>query len=224
MKNRYYGYRNIGFFFIVPALALIIFIYLNPIIRTIWYSLVNWKYLVPYDFNWFKNYIDLLSTRHFFSVLLNNLTIVGIVIPVVTVIALFFAQSIYSKIPGYKFYSFLFFIPVVLPDLVVAETMIALLNKVGPINTMWQNLGLDFLVVDWLGNPRFSLYSIIISLIWKNIGFAMILFLARLTTVEKSIYEAAEIDGATDMQTFRYISFPILKNIIFVYVVLLCYD
>lgn len=220
MKNKNSRYKIIGFFYILPALAIIIFVYLNPIIRVAWYSLTDWKYFAQGGFNWFKNYVDLVNARYIYKVLLNNLIIIGGVIPTVIIIASFFANFIYLRIRGYKFYSFLFFVPVIIPTLVVAEVFITLLNKVGPLNTIWKNIGLDFLVVDWFGNPRFSLFAVILTIIWKNIGFAMILFLARLTTVEPSIYESAKVDGATDMQMARYITIPMLKNTIQVYVVL----
>ncbi|MCL4384843.1 MAG: sugar ABC transporter permease [Cyanobacteria bacterium] len=85
---------------------------------------------------------------------------------------------------------------------------------------MLTKIGLGFFAIDWFGNPRFSLYSIIMTIIWKSVGFTMILFLARLTTIDYSIYEAAKIDGASDMQIFRYISIPMLKNIIQIAIVL----
>lgn len=220
MKNRNFIFNNRWLFFVIPTLAFTAFIYINPILNTVWYSLREWNYLHMGDFNWFGNYMSMLSSKHFFESLLNNLIIIVGVIPVVIIGGLFFAQFIYLKIPGYKFYNFLFFIPVVLPDIIVAKVLTTLLNKAGPINILLSKIGLGFFVVDWFGNPRFSLLIIIISIIWKSIGFTMILFLARLTTIDYSIYDAAKIDGASDMQIFRYISIPILKNIIQVTIVL----
>jgi len=220
MKNRRNNIGLKGYLFILPALFFTGFIYFNPIIRLIWFSLKEWDYFEMGGFNGFANYIDILNSNHLGETLLNNLIIIIGVVPLVTVIAVLLSQFIYFKIFGYKFYSFLFFVPVVIPDLVVAKTISIFLNKFGPLNTMFQNLGLDFLVVDWIGNPRFSIYTIMIAIIWKTVGFAMILFLARLTTVDYSIYEAAKIDGASDMQMFRYISIPILKNIIQIFIIL----
>ena len=220
MKNRNFIFNYRWIFFVIPVLTLISFIYINPILTTIIYSLRNWDYLHMGNFNRFANYISILSSKHFFESLLNNLIIIIIVIPVVIIGGLFFAQFIYLKIPGYKYYNFIFFIPVVLPDIIVAKVFTTLLNKTGPINTILTKIGLGFFAIDWFGNPRFSLYSIIITIIWKSVGFAMILFLARLTTIDYSIYESAKIDGASDMQLFRYISIPMLKNIIQITIVL----
>jgi ABC-type sugar transport system permease subunit len=152
--------------------------------------------------------------------MLNNVVIILGVVPVVAVISLAFAQSIFSRIPGYRIYTFLFFIPVILPDVVVARVLTEVLNKVGPLNAVLSAIGLDFLAKDWLGAPGLSLFSIIVSLIWKNIGFALILFLARLTTIDVGIYEAAEIDGASSTQKYFSITLPLLFSTIVIYVVL----
>ncbi|MCG2790614.1 MAG: hypothetical protein L6305_02560, partial [Actinomycetia bacterium] len=187
MKNRSFVFNNRWFFYVIPTLVITAFIYVNPVLSIILYSLRKWKYLHMGDFNWFSNYISILSSKHFFESLLNNLIIIVGVIPVVILGGLFFAQFIYLKIFCYKFYSFLFFIPVVLPDIIVAKVLTTLLNKTGPINTILSQIGLGYFVVDWFGNPRFSLLAIILSIIWKSIGFTMILFLARLTTIDYSI-------------------------------------
>jgi ABC-type sugar transport system permease subunit len=184
------------------------------------YSMFDWSYLQRTEFVGLGNYQQLLGINHLYTTLFNNLKIIITVVPIVTLIALLFAQAIFLKIPGYKIYSFLFFLPVIIPDIVVAQILTSFLNSQGPLNQFFRAVGLDFLAVDWLGDSRFSLFSIIISLVWKNIGFALLLFLARLTTIERSIYEAAEIDGASEFQQYIYITIPMLKNIVKVYVVL----
>jgi len=214
------GYTAKGYLFILPALALIAFIFVNPIIRMFLFSLEGWSYLQPQGFNHFKNYAVLLRDPHFYSTLLNNVLIIAGVVPVVAVIALAFGQAIFSRIPGYRLYTFLFFIPVVLPDVVVARTLTEILNKVGPLNAMFSAVGLGVLAQDWLGAPGLSLFSIIVSLVWKNIGFALLLFLARLTTIDVGIYEAAEIDGASATQRWFSITLPLLSSTIKIYIVL----
>ncbi len=204
----------------LPALALIAFIYVNPIVRMFVFSLEGWSYLRPQGFNHFRSYVELLRDQHFYSTMLNNVFIILGVVPITAVIALAFGQAIFSRIPGYRVYTFLFFIPVVLPDVVVARTLTEVLNKVGPLNAFFTAVGLDFLTLDWLGAPGLSLFSIIVSLVWKNIGFALILFLARLTTIDVGIYEAAEIDGAGSSQKYFSITLPLLSSTIQIYIVL----
>ncbi len=220
MRSARLGYSRKGYLFLLPALALIAFIYANPLIRMLVFSFQGWTYLRPQGFNGFANYLDLLQNGHFYDTMLNNVIIILGVVPVVAVISLAFAQAIFSRIPGYMVYTFLFFIPVILPDVVVAKVLTELLNKVGPLNAFLDAVGLHFLVRDWLGASGYSLFSIIASLVWKNIGFALILFLARLTTIDPGIYEAAEIDGASSTQKYFRLTLPLLSSTISVYIVL----
>jgi multiple sugar transport system permease protein len=214
------GFSAKGYAFVLPAFVLIGFIFINPIIRMFLFSLEGWSYLRPQGFNHLRNYLVLLSDPHFYSTMLNNVIIILGVVPVTAVIALAFGQAIFSRIPGYRLYTLLFFIPVVLPDVVIARALTEILNKVGPLNAFISAIGLDFLALDWLGAPGLSLFSIIVSLVWKNIGFALILFLARLTTIDIGIYEAAEIDGATPSQKYFSITLPLLSSTIKIYIVL----
>ncbi len=220
MRNSKWLDRRASYLFILPSLLIIIFVYVNPMVQMFTYSMFDWSYLQRTEFVGLGNYQQLLGINHLYTTLFNNLKIIITVVPIVTLIALLFAQAIFLKIPGYKIYSFLFFLPVIIPDIVVAQILTSFLNSQGPLNQFFRAVGLDFLAVDWLGDSRFSLFSIIISLVWKNIGFALLLFLARLTTIERSIYEAAEIDGASEFQQYIYITIPMLKNIVKVYVVL----
>ena len=206
--------------FVLPSLLFIGFVYVYPMIQMLSYSFYDWSYLQKTEFVGLGNYRDLLGINHFYTTLGNNLKLILTVVPAVTLIALLFAQAIFLKIPGFKIYSFLFFLPVIIPDIVVAQILTSFLNCEGPLNQFLRFIGLRGLACDWLGDTKFSLFSIILSLVWKNIGFALLLFLARLTTIEKSIYEAAEIDGASEFQQYRFITIPLLKNVIKVYVVL----
>jgi ABC-type sugar transport system permease subunit len=220
MRGRKFFLANKAYAYILPTMAVMLFIFLNPIIRMFIFSLEEWRYLRPQGFNNFKNYIDLLSSKHFYTSFSNNITIIAGVVPVVSLIALAFAQAIFLKIKGYKVYGFLFFIPVFMPDIVVAQVLTTVLNKAGPLNEFLISIGLGSLVQDWLGSSGFSLFSIIISLIWKNIGFALILFLARLTTIDPAIYESAEIDGASAINKYIFITLPMLASTISIYVIL----
>jgi len=220
MIGRKHLLSNKAYIYILPALAIMLFIFLNPIIRMFIFSLEEWRYLRPQGFNNFKNYADLLSGKHFYTSFGNNITIIAGVVPVVTLIALSFAQAIFLKIRGYRLYGFLFFIPVFMPDIVVAQVLTTILNKAGPLNAFLTSIGLGMFAQDWLGSSGFSLFSIIVSLVWKNIGFALILFLARLTTIEPSIYESAEIDGASAVNKYFFITLPMLASTISIYVIL----
>lgn len=208
-------YDKSAFLFLLPAVIIILFIYANPLVKIFWYSVVNWDGLQPTtEFSGASNFITVISNKYFFEILFNNLIVIIITIPAVILFALFCSQFIYLRIFGYKIYQYLFFLPVIIPNVVAAIIWTFFLHPTGPINTIFTKIGLDFLVVDWFGNPRFAIYGLIITIIWKEVGFATILFLARLSGVDPSLYDSAKIDGANDFQTIRYITIPQLKGVI----------
>ena len=220
MKTKSFKSDKIAYIYILPALAVFGFIYINPIIQMIRNSLSEWEGYKIVGFAGFDNFKELFYSTFLPLVLRNNLVLVICVIPVVIIIAIYFAQNIYLKIFGYQLYNFLFFLPVILPIIVIAKIYSSIFSKNGLINLILKNIGLDFLATDWIADTRFSLYTVILVIIWSNIGFAMILFLARLTTIDPAIYEAAKIDGASDGQLFFYISLPLLRPTIQIYSIL----
>jgi len=210
-----------AFFYLLPAIIIILFIYGNPLIRIFWYSLIKWDGLLPTkEFSGSINFLEVLTNKYFLQILFNNLIIIVVTIPIVVLFAIFCCQFIYLRVFGYRIYQYLFFLPVILPNVVAAIIWTFFFHETGPINTLFTKIGLDFLVVNWFGNPRFSLYGLIITIIWKEVGFAIVLFLARLSSVDPYLYDAAKVDGANDFQTLRYITIPQLKSVIQLYVIL----
>ncbi len=93
-------------------------------------------------------------------------------------------------------------------------------SQFGLVNSLLRGLGLDFLVQDWLGDPKVALWSLILVDIWKWYGFHMVIFLAGLQTIPNELYEAARIDGANRWQQFWRITLPLLQAVMLVNVTL----
>ncbi len=207
--------------FLSPVILILIFVYLVPVTRIFWYSIIEWQGYTPLlSFNGFNNYKEVFLNNYFLRVLSNNLIIMGVSIPLLVLSGLFFSQFIYLKIFGHRIYQYLFFLPVILPTVIAAIIWTFVLRSNGPLNTLLINLKLDFLVVDWFGNSKFALFGLILTLIWKDVGFAIILFLSKLSVIDPFLYDAAKVDGANDFQTLRYITIPQLKDIIQLYIIL----
>lgn len=214
-------YVKSSWLYLLPSIIVILFIYANPLVKIFWYSLIKWEGLQPTtNFTGITHFMDVFSNRHFLQVLSNNLIIILVTIPVVVFFAIFCAQFIYLRIFGYRIYQYLFFLPVIIPNVVAAIIWTFFLHENGPINLLFTRMGLNFLVVNWFGNPRFALYGLIVTIIWKEVGFAIVLFLSRLSGVDPCLYDAAKVDGANDLQTLRYVTIPQLKSVIQLYVVL----
>jgi ABC-type sugar transport system permease subunit len=75
-------------------------------------------------------------------------------------------------------------------------------------------VGLDFLAIDWLGDPKYALWTLMIIILWKELGFGIILFLARLMSLDYELYESAELDGAGWWGKLFYITIPQMKTVI----------
>jgi raffinose/stachyose/melibiose transport system permease protein len=93
-------------------------------------------------------------------------------------------------------------------------------GQFGLVNNLLQRLGLDFLILDWLGDTRVALWSLVVVDIWKWYGFHMVIFLAGLQTIPAELYEAARIDGATRWRQFLHITLPLLQPVMLVNVTL----
>jgi multiple sugar transport system permease protein/raffinose/stachyose/melibiose transport system permease protein len=139
---------------------------------------------------------------------------------IATPLGMFFAVLLDREMRGTRFYQSVFFLPVVLSlvvvgfiwDLQFAPTDGFINNALGTAKS--SNL------IDWLGNPRINLFSILIATSWRHIGYIMILYLAGLKSVDPSLREAARVDGATEVQTFFGVVFPVMAPINVIIVVI----
>jgi raffinose/stachyose/melibiose transport system permease protein len=121
-----------------------------------------------------------------------------------------------------KFFRNAYFIPVV-----ISAAAVGLLWKfiyhpnMGILNALLRTIGLDSLTENWLAEPGFALYAVIISVSWQWFGYHMVIFLTGLTSIPESIFESAEIDGAIGFKKIRYIVMPLLKPFLKISMVLI---
>lgn len=154
-----------------------------------------------------KNYIKVFHNDLFWSSLVNTISFSTIVIIFRVALGLGIALAIYSKLIKYKtFYRAIFYMPVVTPLVAVAYVWRWMYNpQMGLVNQLLKTH------VNWLYNEKTALLAIMVMTIWKDFGYAVVLFLAGLYSLPKDCYESAYIDGASGTQVFRYITLPLLK-------------
>ena len=163
-----------------------------------------------------KNYLKIFTADKIFIkafmnniywVILGTLGPIGIALPLSAILA--------TKIKGMNFFRNVFFMPYILPPMVVALIWGWIYNPVfGLLNTFLEFVGLDFLAQSWLGNPNTALTALIITAIWSYFGFCVVILIAGLQNINVSLYEAAEIDGASSIQKFFKITIPQLKGVL----------
>ena len=160
-----------------------------------------------YRFNGIENYVSVFTSALFGKSMLNTLIFSVVVIFFRVGLGLAIAIAIYSNLIKHKsFFRAISYMPVVTPMVAVAFVWKFLYNpQIGAIN---QILGLD---INWLMNPKTALLAIMIMTIWKDFGYAVVMFMAGLYSLPSDAMEAARVDGASSWQTFKYLTLPLLK-------------
>ena len=150
----------------------------------------------------------------FMKAIRNTLLFVLIVAPVQAALALGLALLINQKLRGINVYRAIYFMPVVVSIVVVSLLWRFIYDgQSGLLNNLLGFLSFGMIQpVDWLGNPQTALGSIMVMSIWQAVGFHMVIWLSGLQTIPATLYEAGAIEGASKWQTFRYITWPGLRN------------
>lgn len=166
----------------------------------------------------FDNFVLIFKDPLFTTGLVHNLLLL-LAVPVVTAIAVLLAILLYETKRGLKFFRAVVFVPYILAVPVVAVVFGQLLQLNGPLNQMLRAVGLHALALDWLGNPNIALWTMAGIIVWKEVGFGVILVLARIMSIPTELYEAARLDGAGFWRVHWSITIPQVKAIVGFFVV-----
>ncbi len=150
----------------------------------------------------------------FMKAIVNTFIFVIIVAPVQAGLALCLALLINQRLRGMNVFRAIYFMPVVVSIVVISLLWRFIYDgQDGLLNNLLSSLTFGaFPHVDWLGNPNTALGAIIVMSIWQAVGFHMVIWLSGLQTISPTLYEAGAIEGASKWQTFRFITWPGLRN------------
>jgi ABC-type sugar transport system permease subunit len=205
------------YLYLAPATILIIVVFAYPIIEIFHSSLLQ-NTASGIKTLGFKNYSLVFQDPVFWEALTNNGKLL-LSVPIMTVLSLLVAILLFEKVRGWRIYRGVIFMPYVLAIPVVGITFVYLLGLNGILNTLLRDVGLGFLAQDWLGSAKMVIPSIGAVIVYREMGFGVVLFLARLMSLEKEILEAAEIDGAGWWQKHIYVTLPQMAGVIEFFVV-----
>ncbi|PKA42050.1 carbohydrate ABC transporter permease [Rhizobium sullae] len=198
--------------FLPPALLLFTLFVIMPMGEAAWYSLYKWNgYGTPTEFIALRNFQVLFRNGAFTQALVNNGLIILISIAIQVPLAIWLSTMLAHRIPGVVTFRLIFFLPYVLAD--VAAGLIWRFvydGDYGLFAAISNFFGLATPYV--LADKDLAIYAVLAVIVWKYFGFHMMLFIAGLQSVDKSVLEAAEIDGATGWQKFRYVTLPLLGS------------
>jgi raffinose/stachyose/melibiose transport system permease protein len=204
----------LGYLYLAPGLVIYILFIFIPILNTFRLSFYNWTGFTPPIFNGLDNYVDLANNQRFWFALGNNFFFVIFFTIIPILIGLFITSLLTrTKIRGLTYYRIALFIPQVMSTVVVGIIWRWILNpQYGPINVALRALGLDALARPWLGDFTWAPYAVGVIGSWVGYGFAMVLFIAGVQTINPELYDVAKVFGANAWQEFWYVTLPGLRR------------
>ncbi|MGC3961817.1 MAG: sugar ABC transporter permease [Rhodocyclaceae bacterium] len=209
-----YENKKLGFLFVLPFLLGVLLFKLFPFVTSLALSFTEYDIINPPVYIGVENYQELFQNDPLFRQSLGvTLMFVLIGVPLRVGFALFIAHVLNFKLRGINFFRSAFYLPSILGGSIAAAVMWRFIfSQHGLVNLALGKIGIA--PIAWLANEHYSIWTIILLFTWQ-FGSAMVIFLAALQNVSPSLYEAAEIDGASKWQQFFRITVPLITPVIF---------
>ncbi len=210
-----------AYIFLSPVLAYLAVFVLFPVLFALYLSFHEWNMFSPQvKFVGLANYQALLADRVFVQSVLQTVVFTGGTLISVIVLSLTLAIALDRKLRGISFFRGIYYAPAVTSVIVIAAVWSWMYEPTyGTLNNLARLVGLPQL--RWLSDPSTSLPSLIITSVWRNVGYFAVIFLAGLQGIDEMYYEAAKVDGANAFERFRHVTVPMLMPTTF-YVVVMC--
>lgn len=196
--------------FVFPALLFYSIFVLAPSFGGVWYSLTDWNGLNPnYDMVGLGNYVEALTEDRFFlDSIWFTLKYVVFMVVLSNFFAILLAVFIESQKQNKVWFRTIFFMPNMLSLIIGGFMWMFIFTKVLPF--IAEHTVFKFLDQSWIGDPKLSFYALLILSLWSGVGYLMVIYIAALQGVPQQLKEAAAIDGANSLQTFRNITMPMI--------------
>jgi raffinose/stachyose/melibiose transport system permease protein len=210
--------RNTYVLYLVPGALAFLAVVVVPFGMNVYYSLTSWQGVGSPDWVGLDNYRALLKDSQFWESFRHSLSMVLAMAVVPTALGLVLAAALFdfvAKHYGSRLASLLracFYLPQVLPITIAGIVWSWILApEDGSLNALLRAVGLDSLQQDWLGDPKFALYSVMAVMVWVQLGFPVVIFMAGLQRIDPALQEAAELDGASWWRRFWHVTLPQLR-------------
>lgn len=202
---------------ILPACLLMGLIMIYPLGKVFYLSFQHYNPTKPFTngFAGLDNFITIFTKKEFYNALGVSAKFVACEVVLQLIFGMIVALILNQKFKGRGFFRALTFIPWALSGVLTAVLWSIMFNQhFGVLNDLLAKLGIVKEPIAWLANTKFVLGSVIVAELWRGIPFFAISLLAAMQGLPDDIYEAARVDGSTKLQTFRFITLPMLKNTI----------
>ena len=202
--------------FLLPGLLFYILAVFYPIEESIRLSFMKWGGIGDKEFVGFQNYITMFHDKVFYTAFINNLIYLVIVVSMQLAIGLFFAILLTYMTRHVTLVKTLYYVPCIITTVAITQLFRSIYSTepMGLLNQFLQAAGLDGMVTSWLAEVNTALAAVSIPEGWRFTGMYMVIFYAALVSLDPSVYEAAKVDGASELQILFKIKMPLIKEII----------
>ena len=203
-----------NYLFILPIVIMFLGIVIYPLIYNIIISFYDWNGIsIEKVFNGIENYKAILTDPVFKKIVFNFVVFAIVTIVVQAFFGMVFASIFARKIHLSGFYRILFYLPVIATPTIVGNVFSKIFEtNRGYLNGFLHLIGLDSLCQQWIADPKLALGCVIFVNIWQWTGYSMLMYYANMMNIPQSVYEAATMDGASAVQQFTRITFPLLRG------------
>jgi len=211
--------------FLLPGVLLFLLLIVFPFLVNTYLSFTQWQGVGPPTWIGLANYQKALGDAAFWASFKNNLALIVAMVIIPTLLGLFLAAFLFDYIAlkfGNRVSSFFragYYLPQIIPVVVAAVVWRWVLQpNWGVLNWVLTSIGLGALTRNWLGDASTALPSVMAVMVWFQLGYPLVIFMAGLQRIDPELYEAAGLDGASWFQRFRHITIPLLRPEIYVVV------
>ena len=211
--NRAKSQRRFVFACLAPAVILVALFMFWPTVNVFRMSLYRMGGITNRkEFIGLQNFKTLMEDKNFLEAMQNTIFIIVMVMIFTIVFAILFAAILQrGKFKGKNFFRVIFYIPNILSIVVIGGIFGAIYDPSnGLLNTFLEAVHLDFLTHKWMGEPKIVIYSIIFALVWQAIGYYMVMYMSGMSAIPEDLYEAASLDGSSEINTFFTVTLPLI--------------
>lgn len=215
-----------GWLYVAPALAIVLVLFIAPLGLMAWMSLHDWSLVGDPEFLGLDNYVRLVEDEGFHAALAFSARFALILVPLIMLVGLALGALIAGDRVGTGAFRSIYFLPLVIGFAAASYIWLWLFNgQIGLANKFLLDVGLIDTSLPWLADPTLGVISASTLMVWKIVGFSMLLFMGGIRAVPQDLRDAASVDGANRWQAFRFVTLPLMKNtvaLVFVFATVAC--
>jgi len=199
------------YLFLLPAIAFLCLTSFLPVLQAIYLSFTSYDFVGEASFTGWQNYQTLWRDRTFWKTLGNTIIYLVFAVPSLVILPLGLAILVNQKLRSIKFFRAIYYFPVIVSVVVAGIAWKWVYAQNGILNYFLSLISFQSVTIPWLTDPKTAIFAIISVVIWRGVGYYMVIYLAGLQAIPADLYEAAAIDGSDGWQRHWDITIPLMR-------------